>query len=157
MLNANSKINGKDKNLKFGGLFPSFACLLWKDLGISVPYVPPGRGMKMAPGRIASCPWPLSCGGADPEAALYWKPHKSRCILQLNKLREPLSAAPASPTSQFHAQQQLGRLQKFLSGSSRECLWSPPSFCAHAKPKGRRDRYRGNVCGARSCSELPQG
>lgn len=45
----------------------------------------------MALGSIQSYPCLLSCGGADPEAALYWKPHKSRCILQLNKLREPLS------------------------------------------------------------------
>lgn len=145
----------KTKIKSLGVCFPPFPACCGKSWVFQC-LVPPGRGMKVALGSMASCPCPLSHGGADPEAALYWKPHKSRCILQLNKLGEPLSATPASPASRFHAQQQLHRLQKLLSGSSRECLWSPPWFCAHAKPKGR-DRHRESVCGGRSCSELPQG
>lgn len=107
-------------------------------------------------GRTASCPWPLSCGGADPEAALYWKPQKSRSILQLNKLREPLSAAPASPNSHFCAQQQLGRLQKLLSGSSRDVCDPLPASVRLQNPRAETDTEKVFV-GADPAQSYPRG
>lgn len=61
----------------------------------------------------------------------------TQMCLVVKQTQEPLSAMSNSSTSQFHAQQELSRLQKPLSSSGGGCSWSPPGLCKTHGQGGR--------------------